>query len=176
MERTMTVVGAADRPASPEVRFNALFARHYPAVFGYAVRRVGRDEAGDAAAEVFTVAWRRLGRVPAEPGTLPWLFGVARKVVANQERAARRRLRLEARAAASPAGAVEGPGTAGLDVEAALVRLGRADRELLRLAAWEEMQPAEIAVVLGCSPNAAAVRLHRARQRLAGEFQSEGRP
>ena len=98
----MTVVGAADRPASPEARFNALFARHYPAVYGYAVRRVGRDEAGDAAAEVFTVAWRRLGRVPAEPETLPWLYGVARRVVANQERAARRRLRLEARAAASP--------------------------------------------------------------------------
>ena len=172
----MTIVGAADRPASPEARFNALFARHYPAVFGYAVRRVGRDEAGDAAAEVFTVAWRRLGRVPAEPETLPWLYGVARKVVANQERAARRRLRLEARAAASPAEAIEAPGSAGLDLEAALLRLGPADREVLRLAAWEELQPAEIAAVLGCSANAAAVRLHRARQRLAGELQSEGRP
>ena len=172
----MTVVGAADRPASPEARFNALFARHYPAVFGYAVRRVGRDEAGDAAAEVFTVAWRRLGRVPAEPETLPWLYGVARKVVANQERAARRRLRLEARAAAFPDGTTEAPGTNGVEVEVALLRLGSADREVLRLAAWEDMQPAEIARVLGCSANAAAVRLHRARQRLAGELQSEGRP
>ncbi len=172
----MTVVGAADRAASPEARFSTLFARHYPAVFGYAVRRVGRDEAGDATAEVFTVAWRRLGRVPAEPETLPWLYAVARKVVANQERAARRRWRLEARAAASPAGTVEAPGTTGLDVEAALLRLGQGDRELLRLAAWEELQPGEIGTVLGCSANAAAVRLHRARQRLAGELQSEGRP
>jgi len=172
----MTVVGAADRPASPEARFNALFARHYPAVYGYAVRRVGRDEAGDAAAEVFTVAWRRLGRVPAEPEALPWLYGVARRVVANQERAARRRLRLEARAAVSPRDAVEAPGTDGVEVEAALLCLGQADREVLRLAAWEELQPAEIAAVLGCSANAAAVRLHRARQRLAGELQSEGRP
>jgi RNA polymerase sigma factor (sigma-70 family) len=172
----MTVVGAADRPASPEARFNALFARHYPAVYGYAARRVGHDAAGDAAAEAFTVAWRRLGRVPVEPDTLPWLYGVARKVVANQERAARRRLRLQAKAAAAPDEEVAAPGTIGLEVEAALLRLGTADREVLRLAAWEELQPAEMAAVLGCSANAAAVRLHRARQRLAGELQPEGRP
>jgi len=169
----MTVVGAVDRPASPEARLSTLFARYYPAVFGYAARRVGRDEAADAAAEVFTVAWRRLGRVPSEPEALPWLYGVARRVVANQERAANRRLRLEARLAAGGAAAVAGPGPTVVDVEAALRRLGRADREVLRLAAWEELQPAEIAAVLGCSANAAAVRLHRARQRLAGELSPE---
>ena len=172
----MTIVGAADRGASPEARFHALFARHYPAVYGYAARRVGRDEAGDAAAEVFTVAWRRIGRVPAEPEALPWLYAVSRKVVANQERSVRRRLRLEAKAAVSPSAAVPAPGPAALDVEAALRRLGTADRELLRLAAWEELQPAEIAAVLGCTANAAAVRLHRARQRLAGELKPESRP
>jgi RNA polymerase sigma-70 factor (ECF subfamily) len=171
----MTVVGAADRPASPEARFNALFARHYPAVFGYAARRVGRDEAGDAAAEVFTVAWRRMGKVPDEPETLPWLYGVARKVVANQERGARRRLRLATKAATGIAPDHEGPGPAALDVEAALRRLGPADQEVLRLAAWEELQPAEMAVALGCSANAAAVRLHRARQRLAGEMSAKDR-
>jgi len=136
---------------------------------------VGRDEAGDAAAEVFTVAWRRLGRVPAEPETLPWLYGVARRVVANQERSARRRLRLEAKATAPPE-TIEPPGPTGVDVEAAFLRLGQADREVLRLAAWEELQPAEIAAVLGCSANAAAVRLHRARQRLAGQLHLESRP
>ena len=170
----MTVVGTADRAASPEARFNALFARHYPAVFGYAARRVGRDEAGDAAAEVFTVAWRRLSRVPAEPEALPWLYGVARKVVANHERAARRRLRLEAKAAGGAVAPAAGPDAAGFDVEAAVLRLGEADREVLRLAAWEELQPAEIAAVVGCSANAAAVRLHRARQRLAEEIQGGG--
>jgi len=170
----MTVVGAADRAASPEARFNVLFSRHYPAVFGYAARRVGRDEAGDAAAEVFTVAWRRLDRVPPEPEALPWLYGVARKVVANHERAANRRLRLEAKAATVAPATTPGPGPGGMDVEAALLRLGRADREVLRLAAWEELQPAEIATAVGCSPNAAAVRLHRARRRLAEEMQRGG--
>jgi len=170
----MTVVGAVDRPASPEARFSTLFARHYPAVFGYAARRVGRDEAGDAAAEVFTVAWRRLSRVPPEPEALPWLYEVAHRVLANQERAANRRLRLEARLAPNATAVVAAPGPGGVDVEAALRRLGRGDREVLRLAAWEELRPAEIAAVLGCSPNAAAVRLHRARQRLAEEMQRGG--
>lgn len=170
----MTIVGAADRPASPEARFHALFSRHYPAVFGYAARRVGRDEAGDAAAEVFAVAWRRLARVPAEPEALAWLYGVARRVVANHERSAARRRRLQAKAASAALGAVPGPGPDGLDVEAALARLGEDDRELLRLAAWEELEPVEIAVVLGCSANAASVRLHRARRRLAEEMQRGG--
>ena len=171
----MTVVGAADRPASPEASFNALFARHYPAVFGYAARRVGRDEAGDATAEVFAVAWRRLGRVPAEPETLPWLYGVARKVLANQERAANRRSRLQAAATTAARTEADPPGVAALDVEAALLRLGGDDREVLRLAAWEELRPTEIAAVLGCSANAAAVRLHRARQRLAAEMAAKDR-
>jgi RNA polymerase sigma-70 factor (ECF subfamily) len=172
----MTVVGAADETASPEARFQALFARHYPAVFGYAARRVGRDEAGDAAAEVFTVVWRRMGRVPSEPGVLPWLYAVARRVVANQERSARRRQRLAARVSVIPGQAFPAPGPEAVDVEAALLRLGAADREVLRLAAWEELQPAEIAAVLGCSANAAAVRLHRARHRLTGILNPEDQP
>ena len=170
----MTIVGASDRAASPEARFHALFSRHYPEVFGYAARRVGRDDAGDAAADVFTIAWRRLERIPSEPEALPWLYGVARRVVANHERAANRRRRLEARAAAYATGASFGPEPLGSDVAAALSRLSPSDREVLRLAAWEDLPPAEIAVVIGCSPNAASVRLHRARRRLAEQMQRGG--
>ncbi|HWT23737.1 MAG TPA: sigma-70 family RNA polymerase sigma factor, partial [Solirubrobacteraceae bacterium] len=45
-------------------------------------------------------------------------------------------------------------------------RLGDKDREVLRLWAWEQLAPREIAVVLGITPNAASVRLHRATKRL----------
>jgi len=41
------------------------------------------------------------------------------------------------------------------------------EQELLRLWAWEDLTPAEIAVVLGITPNAVSIRLHRARGRLA---------
>lgn len=168
----MTLVRPWGRDSVPEDRFRALFAAHYPAVYGYAARRVGRDEAADAAAETFTVAWRRLRSVPDEPDTLPWLYGVARRVVANLVRSQRRRDRLAARAAAlAPRSGATEPDP---DVERALGDLGERDREILLLAAWEGLDPAGLGKVLGCSPNAAAVRLHRARRRLQEAMHDRG--
>jgi RNA polymerase sigma factor (sigma-70 family) len=122
---------------------------------------------------VFTVAWRRLDRVPAEPQALPWLYGVARKVVSNQERSTNRRARLRSRLEGS-APASDPPDPQRMDIAAALRRLGASDRELLRLAAWEDLEPAEIARTLGCSANAVTVRLHRARKRLGAELERSG--
>jgi RNA polymerase sigma factor (sigma-70 family) len=173
VDQAVTAIGARDRAVSPEARFRLLFARHYPSVFGYAARRLGRDEAGDAAAEVFTVAWRRLDRVPDEPGTLPYLYAVARKVVANQERSAHRRARLHRRLE-GPTPLSAQPDPQRLDVVAAMMRLRAPDREILRLAAWEDLDPAAIARALGCSANAASVRLHRAKKRLSAELERSG--
>ena len=52
-------------------------------------------------------------------------------------------------------------------MDTALSQLSKSDREIVELSAWEELAPGEIAIVLGISPNAARVRLHRARHRLA---------
>jgi RNA polymerase sigma-70 factor (ECF subfamily) len=169
----MTVFRPVPAAAAPEARFRAIFAMHYPAVFGYAARRVGRDEAADAAAETFTVAWRKLGNVPDEPDTLPWLYGVARKVVANHQRSARRRERLGAKAAGQP-GRSAPPADAGAGILAALESLRDHDREILLLAAWEGLEPADLATTLGCSPNAATIRLHRARRRLESAIDATG--
>lgn len=158
--------------STPEERFRALFARHYPAVYRYAGRRLGRDEAADAAAEAFTVAWRRIDHVPSEPDTLPWLYGVARRVVANAGRSRRRRSRLAARAAEG--NPPPGPAPDPVGLLAALEELRADDREVLRLAAWEGLGPKELGTVLGCSPNAAAIRLHRARRRLEQAMNDTG--
>jgi RNA polymerase sigma-70 factor (ECF subfamily) len=160
---------------TPEERFRALFARHYPAVYRYTGRRLGREEAADAAAEAFTVAWRKIAHIPAEPETLPWLYGVARRVVANAERGRRRRERLAARAAGDARDAESPADPAG--VLSALAGLRPDDREVLRLAAWEGLDPREMGLVLRCSPNAAAIRLHRARRRLEEALtDTEGQP
>jgi hypothetical protein len=45
-------------------------------------------------------------------------------------------------------------------------QLSPSDREVLRLAAWEELTPVELATAVGCSTSAAKTRLHRARRRL----------
>jgi DNA-directed RNA polymerase specialized sigma24 family protein len=78
--------------ASPsnEERFRALFERHHPAIIAYFVRRIGSQDAVDAADDVFAVAWRRINKVPEEDETLRWLYGVAHNVLANRRRGERR--------------------------------------------------------------------------------------
>ena len=57
----------------------------------------------------------------------------------------------------------------------AMQTLRETDRDLLLLAAWERLTTAELALVFSCSENAAAIRLHRARQRLALAYAREDR-
>ncbi len=57
------------------------------------------------------------------------------------------------------------------EIAAVFRRMPAADRELLALAGWEELDAGQIAAVLGCSRNAARIRLHRARRRLAAELE-----
>jgi RNA polymerase sigma factor (sigma-70 family) len=147
-------------------RFKVLYGAHAPAVKGYILRRAEPSLADDLLAEVFIVAWRRLDEVPADP--LPWLLGVARRVLATQRRGERRRRALRDRLAensAAPPAIQAGPDTARL--RGALERLGESDRELLLLIAWEELSPSQVAAVLGVKPGTVRVRLHRARRRLA---------
>ncbi len=51
-------------------------------------------------------------------------------------------------------------------VRGALDRLMDQDREIIRLAYFDQASTEEIAAVFGCSANAAYVRLHRALKRL----------
>jgi RNA polymerase sigma-70 factor (ECF subfamily) len=55
-------------------------------------------------------------------------------------------------------------------VRAAVRRMPARDREILRLIAWEGLNPGEAAKVLEISGPAARVRLHRARARLRREL------
>lgn len=147
-------------------RFEQLFRNHYALVMRYAVRRVGRDGAPEVVNETFLNAWRRLDDVPDEP--LPWLYGVARRVVANELRRRSRVDRLAGRVGAStpPPAEVADTVTDQVRVRAALAMLSDRDGEILRLSAWEQLTIAETAQVMGCSVAACKVRLHRARRRL----------
>jgi RNA polymerase sigma factor (sigma-70 family) len=154
-----------------EERFSTLFADTSLALLAYAVRRVADPaDAADVVAETYLVAWRRIGNVPRGDGARPWLFGAARRVLANFYRGERRRSALADRLRASLVEVVPPPDAgprAGSDITAALAGLDENDREILRLVAWEELARDEIAIVLGLSRTAVRVRLHRARRRLA---------
>ena len=158
-------------------RFQALFEAHRVAIFAYARRRVDADAAADVVADTFLVAWRRLDAVPDD--ALPWLYGVARKVVANQLRAARRADALVDRLVGDHAAAAEhvahacAPDPRVLALHAALARLGERDREALRLVAWEGLDAERAARAAGCTRATFAVRLHRARRRLAAAMSEE---
>ena len=158
---------------SPADRFEACFRRNYADVARFCARRAASaHDAEDAATEVFATAWRRLGDVPDEPGDRLWLFGVARRVLANQARGARRRTQLVARlqAAAVPAPEPSTGSEAARVLARALAALSDGDRELLLLTGWEELTPAQIAVVLGRPAPLVSRRLHRARGRLAAQL------
>ena len=144
-------------------RFEQVFDENLRAVYGYVLRRAGTLDVDDAVAEVFLVAWRRIDHVPAD--AKPWLLGVARRVLANQRRAAVRRTSLAERtrseAPRAPAEAPDAP-----PILRALRRVSPRDREILMLIAWDGVTVEEAAAVLGCSRGAAKVRFHRAKRRL----------
>jgi RNA polymerase sigma factor (sigma-70 family) len=156
-------------------RFEAVYAAHRGSILGYVLRRTGNpDDAADVIAETFLTAWRRLDDIPRDPEARLWLYGVARRVLANHHRGERRRSALTDRLRADLATGYRPPEPDGeyAQITAAFRRLPAADRELLALSAWEGLDYGQIAVVLGCSRNAVRLRLFRARKRFAAELAS----
>ncbi len=168
----MVDVNLRDR-IEPEQRFRSLYLDHYRQVYIYFRRRTDIECARDGTADTFLVAWRRLDDVPEGDRTLPWLYGTARRVLANQWRSRRRSDRLQEKLTGLGNSPEPGPEAAVVPephiqaVLDAMGRLSKADREIIRLAEWESLSHKEIADVLGCSAHAVDQRMHRARQRLA---------
>lgn len=160
-------------------RFEAIFRANQRRVLAYALRRsADREQAEEVVSEVFLVAWRRLSELPPEPTA--WLLGVARRVLANQRRSARRRcpdgphLPLEAVEVEDTGSGTDERVAERAALASAFAGLRAADRELLALIAWDGLSAGEAAEVLGCSTAVLAVRLHRARRRLLGELRASG--
>jgi RNA polymerase sigma-70 factor (ECF subfamily) len=158
-------------------RFELLYRQHFRAVLRYTLARVEPENAKDATAETFLIAWRRLADVPDDPA--PWLFGVARKVIATQLRSRSRREALRARLEVTSADEA-GPGELGDDVVeraavlTAFARLSENDREVLMLIAWDGLSSKAAADVLGVTRFAFGVRLQRARRRLSAALAAAG--
>lgn len=151
-------------------RFDEIFAQHFRPVLTYALRRVDEPaDAADVAADAFLLAWRRIGEVPGEPETRLWLYGAARRILANQRRGERRRGALVERLRGEIA-AMSAPDPAA-DQTTALVRqamrgLREDDREILALVCWEGLDPSQAASVMGIPAATARTRLRRARGRM----------
>jgi RNA polymerase sigma factor (sigma-70 family) len=164
------MTASSDECERSRARFDALFAEHFAAVRAYVMRRSGEGPLDDVLSETFLVAWRRIDTVPDD--ALPWLLGVARRVLANQRRGdLRRAALLDMLARVLPRSLVVEPAA---DVFGRLggvmASLSAPEREALLLVAWEGLSPQRAARVVGCSPAAFRARLYRARRRLAAQL------
>jgi RNA polymerase sigma factor (sigma-70 family) len=165
------VARRTDTEAERRQRFDALFASYRSDIVAYCGWRAGASDTQDAVAEVFLTAWRRLDELPEGDAARVWLYATARRVIANQRRSARRRTALQKRLAAEASTPPETSDHEETLVYEALHRLGPRDREVLLLAEWEGLTPAQIATVVGCLTVTARGRLHRARRRFRAVFE-----
>lgn len=164
-----------------ENRFRDLFGRHHQAVMAYFMRRIPDEaDALDATEDVFLVGWRKLDEVPEGDAALLWLYGVARRVLANHRRGRARFARLRHKIAAEPVYPTRDPATeAILSVQEeqmleALTTMPEKDREVLLLTYWEQLPHEEIGRILGCSTEAVHVRRYRAVNRLGNALGRTG--
>ena len=167
-----------DSPEFRRERFRILYNDLYDDLWRYIQRRsINTEEARDTLSEVFLVAWRRLVDIPAGNEARLWLFGVARNLVKTSWRKRKRSGDLLVRIGSEMSTRVttdeELDNSGVLKIVKALQFLSENDQEILRLLAWENLSHKEISVVIGCSENAVAIRIRRARVRLMKVLQSE---
>lgn len=175
VSRSTASPGAPGQTRRDEAWFDQLYARYKAHVMAYALRRIPTD-ADDVVACAFAAAWRKRDQAPER--ALPWLYAAASREVLHVLRSRSRREALGGRLAGHLEAVTpdhSAPADARLDaaviVGEVLSRLPATDAEVLRLWAWEQLDPHEIALVLGIGPGAARVRLHRARRRLEAGIQ-----
>jgi RNA polymerase sigma-70 factor (ECF subfamily) len=166
--RTIALRRSTSREEADDAqRFEAIYREHFGSIDAYARRRLPA-RADDVVAETFLVAWRRLEDVPAD--ALPWLYGVARRVVSDLGRSSRRQEAVAERLAGRREAHGVGPGERDAELLSAVARLSERDRELLLLVYWEDLEPRRAALALACSRATVATRLWRAHRRLRNEL------
>lgn len=154
--------------------FGRLYGRLLPLVRHVVADNVhDRAELDDVVQEVFTRAFQRLGALREPERFRPWLLSIARRAAIDHRRVrVAGRSVLDADPGALVADSAPGPDEAAMireelrTLRAAAARLPRRDAVALDLVGHLGFAPAEVAGVLGITPGAAKVVVHRARQRL----------
>ena len=161
-------------------RFRAVYQANYARILGYAARRTASaDDAADVVAETFAIAWRKFDEIPGGDEATLWLYGVARRVIANHHRKQASRSAVLEMLVRDYEEAVSfdpllSPGGISPALAGAWQALKPNDRDLLGLVVWETLTMEQIASVIGCARAVAKVRIHRARRRLAEELGRRG--
>jgi RNA polymerase sigma-70 factor (ECF subfamily) len=160
-----------------ERQFRLLYERNYAPITAYVRRRVRRADGSDAdiVAEVFVVAWRRFLDVPEVSQELPWLYGVARNLVANHFRSVQRSAALNDRLQIEVSvGTDSSTGSSDLEIRVrrAVEQLSDLDREIFRLIHWERLSHEEVGLSVGITAKAVERRVARARTKVRDHLDS----
>lgn len=152
-----------------------LFDRHHRPLYGFFVNLTRNGPlAEDLCQEVFLRVLRYAPSFRVGSAFRPWLYQIARNVLADH----RQRLRPQAPLEAADQLADPQPGAQALAIaQADAARLGEAlarlpldKRELLLLSRDPEFSTQELAGLYGCTPGALKVRVHRALNDLRTHF------
>ena len=150
-------------------KFVAVYTHEHPRLVAFVLRRTGdRGVAEDVTAEVFRIAWERVGETIPDSA---WLFVTAGNLTMAHHRATRRSAIVRQRLI--DAGFERGDDPVdrrGEQLLAALDALPLDQRELLTSHYWDGLSGSECAALAGCSVGAVWVRLHRARAALRVEI------
>jgi len=162
--------------AGGDAQFREIHDRFYRHVYAYCRRRTRPDAVEDAVSDTFMTVWRRLDEIPPGDEALPWLYGVAYRVLAHQWRSAVRRQRLADKLSSLGVTATSLPEDVVVlrqearQVMIALAALKKSDQEILRLTTWEELSQPEIAIALGITVAAVRQRIYEAKKKLAHAY------
>jgi RNA polymerase sigma factor (sigma-70 family) len=163
------------RSRSDPERFAVLVRRHGPAVGRYVTRRIGQERAEDVVAETFLVAFRKRADYRDQGrDCLPWLYGIATRLMHRERRNEVRQLRLLAVSGTDP---VTAPFTDRVEdavaargvkqrLAAAMAELPVNQRDALLLLVWAGLSYEQIATATGAPLGTVQSRISRARRRL----------
>jgi RNA polymerase sigma factor (sigma-70 family) len=161
------------RGPTEEQRFRAIHAANYRDLVRFVERRNGGNDSEDIVSAVFLTAWRRVVDMPED--ARPWLFGIARNLLANDTRGFHRKRALDVSLDEAPEAQQTDKAEDSdnrLDFARAWDHLDTQDRETLALVAFDGLTTAEAATVLGCRRSTFTMRLTRARRRLRDALNS----
>lgn len=186
LSQQLRLVVARERGVAPEHLqwigtepdlFELFYREHVKDLQRFVARRVGqRDRAADLTGEIFLAAIESAHRYRPDRGTpKAWLYGIARNVVADDQRRHGREREHAERLRGSEL--LDGHDAARIDARidaasrsrqlyTAMERLPEGERAVLELVALDDLTLAEAAAAAGVRPVTARVRLHRARRKL----------
>lgn len=162
------------REGDPDA-FDRLFQKHFPKVYGFAVRLLGdADTAQDAAQGAFIRAYNGLGKIRDGQAFVQYVYKAALNLVRDRARAQKRRPTASLQAPSTPepsggADATDGPvlnDARQAALESAIKALPDEFREVVVLHHLQEMDLEQISAIIGRPLGTVKSRLGRGRTKL----------